>query len=96
MIDLFGRKARRERDEARRSCEMWKRDHDLAEQHIRELADIIRENDQLIHQMAMLNTWDAMRPLFNELQFGQESRMKAESNRINDIMRTELVEVYHK
>jgi len=35
---------------------------------IRELADIVRENDQLIYQMANRMNWTEMRPFFNELQ----------------------------
>jgi len=96
MIDLFGRKARAELHALRVSLDLTRIDLDKAESRIRELADIIRENDQLIYQMAQKTSWDQQRPLFNQLQAGQESRMCAESNRINSILQKELIEVYHK
>lgn len=87
MIDFFGRKARAELAYHRAMLVD-------AESRIRELADIIRENDQLIYNMAQKTDWPSQRPFFNQLQSGQESRMKAESNRINDIMQEELIKVY--
>lgn len=103
MIDFFGRKARAERealqrefnDLANRHMRLIDENHN-ADSRIRELADIIREYDQGIFQMAQKTTWADMRPIFNKLQVGQESRMKAESNRINDILKHELIEVYRK
>lgn len=66
------------------------------EQTIREMADTIRNMDQLIFRMSQCPDWPSMRSLFNELQVGQERRMKKESNRIHDIMRHELISVYTK
>lgn len=66
------------------------------DQTIREMADTIRNADQLIFQMSQYTSWDQMRPLFNKLQVGQESRQRAESNRISKILRTELISVYTK
>lgn len=66
------------------------------EQTIREMADTIRNMDQLIFNMSQQPSWERMRPLFNQLQTGQERRMKEESNRITDIMRRELISVYTK
>lgn len=87
MIDFFGRKAKAELAYHKAMLED-------AESRIRELADIIRENDQLIYNMAQKTSWPEQRPLFNQLQAGQESRMKAESNRIGAIMQKELIDVY--
>jgi hypothetical protein len=66
------------------------------EQTINEMADTIRNMDQLIFQMSRKTDWSSIRPLFNQLQVGQERRMKAESNRISNIMRRELISVYTK
>lgn len=96
MIDFFGRKSRAELAAVQSALEFTRNDLDAANARIRELADIIRENDQLIYQMSQKTSWDQQRPLFNQLQVGQESRMKAESNRINSILRKELIEVYRK
>jgi len=66
------------------------------EQTINEMADTIRNMDQLIFQMSRKTDWSSMRPLFNQLQTDQERRMKTESNRISNIMRRELISVYTK
>lgn len=63
---------------------------------IREMADTIRGMDQLIYQMSQCPDWPSMRPLFNKLQANQESRQRAESSRINSILRNELLSIYTK
>ena len=64
------------------------------DQTIREMADEIRNMDQLIYQMSQCTDWSSMRPLFNELQAKQSRRQREESNRITDILRRELISVY--
>jgi hypothetical protein len=64
------------------------------QQTIYEMADAIRNQDQLIYQMSQCTSWEPMRPIFNRLQIDQERRMKAESSRITDILRRELISVY--
>ena len=66
------------------------------EQTIREMADEIRQTDQLIFRMSQCSDWSTMRPIFNKLQVEQESRQRTESNRITDIMRSELLSIYRK
>lgn len=94
MIDFFGWKAKAKVEALDRACNILQDELDARNATIRELADIIRENDQLIYNMAQKTDWPSQRPFFNKLQSGQESRMKAESNRINDIMQKELIKVY--
>lgn len=94
MIDFFGRKAKAKSEALDRACNILQDELGARNATIRELADIIRESDQLIWQMAQKTSWPEQRPFFNRLQEGQESRMKAESNRINDIMQEELIKVY--
>lgn len=96
MFDLFGRKARAELKRTQDALNDLNLAYADSDQRIRELADIIREYDQGIFNMAQKTSWDAMRPIFNKLQAGQESRINAESNRINDILKRELIEVYRK
>jgi hypothetical protein len=38
--------------------------------------------------------WESVRSHFNDLQEGMISRKRAESNRINDMLRGELIEIY--
>lgn len=96
MFDLFGRKARVELAAAKARMDDMNLELMHCDDRIRELVDIIRENDQRIFNMSMQSSWDKMRPIFNQMQVGQESRMRNESNRINDILKTELLEVYRK
>lgn len=63
---------------------------------IREMADEIREMDTLIWQMSQCMSWEAMRQYFVQLQVKMERRRKAESDRIDEIMRQELISVYTK
>lgn len=100
MIDFFGRKARAELAAERAHNKALLAENirvtTAAEFRMRELADIIRENDLLIWNMSQRTSWPEQRPFFNDLQTGMEARKTAESNRINDIMRKELIGVYHK
>jgi hypothetical protein len=69
--------------------------HDQS-QTIREMADDIREMDQLVYQMSQCMSWESMRPYLTKLQAKATDRQKKESNRIGDIMRRELISVYTK
>jgi hypothetical protein len=96
MIDFFGRKARAEITTLNARIDSLNRDLIYADDRIRELADIIRENDQLIWNMAQRTSWAEQRPFFNDLQVGMERRKSDESSRIGEILRHELLEVYRK
>lgn len=65
-------------------------------QTIREMADEIREMDQLIYNMSQRLSWEEMRPYFNQLQDKQLSRQRKESDRLADIITKELISVYKK
>ena len=71
-------------------------DLDRRDETIKELADIIRAHDQLIYSMTKCSDWPTMRPYFTELQRGQCSRQRAESDRITNIIRRELLSDYTK
>ncbi len=66
------------------------------EQTIKELADVIRSSDQLVFQMSQCTSWPQMQQYFKKLQEGQQARQRAESNRITEILRRELLQVYTK
>lgn len=77
-------------------ADLDERDITVSEQSrtIKSMADTIRNMDQLIYRMSQCTSWPAMQPWFAQLQAGQESRQRAESDRITDLMRTELISVY--
>lgn len=92
-MDLLGRKRI-----AQLLGTIEQQDEELAKanQTIREMAATIREMDQRIFRMSQCTDWSSMRPIFNELQTDTEARMRKESDRIKDVMRRELLEVYTK
>src|SRR5882724_9516947 len=55
------------------------------------LVRTIREMDDQIFKMSQCSDWPSMRSNFNQLQDGMTSRKVAESNRINDLLRPELI-----
>lgn len=64
------------------------------DERIRIMADDIREMDQLIWAMSQCVSWGAMQPIFTQLLDLTIKRKRAESDRINDILRRELLSVY--
>lgn len=58
------------------------------------LVRTIRDMDDQIFRMSQCGDWNSMRPMFNKLQDGMTHRKVAESNRINDVLRTELISTY--
>jgi hypothetical protein len=66
-----------------------------AQEHIiQELADDIRSMDQLIYNMSQCLDWDDMKEHFHELRSMQQVRQELESNRINNILNQELLDIY--
>lgn len=63
-------------------------------QQINELADDIRNMDHLIFKMSQCTNWIQMQPFYLELAEGMEARKRNESNRINNILRKELIKTY--
>ena len=78
------------------TIQLYKKDVEDREQTIREMADEIRNMDQLIFRMSQCTDWPSMRPIFNELQARQERRQRKESDRITNILRRELISVYEE
>lgn len=66
------------------------------DERIRILADDIREMDQLIFAMSQCMSWEGMRPHFQKLLALTMKRKEAESARIGEIMRRELISVYSR
>lgn len=60
----------------------------------RELADIIRRQDQLIYTMSQQANWGAMLPTFSKLLEDTRRRMKAESDRMTTILIPEMLKAY--
>jgi hypothetical protein len=60
----------------------------------RELADVIRRQDQLIFQMSQQTSWDSMRPFFQKLNAETQRRMIDESHRMQTILIPEMIKAY--
>ena len=58
------------------------------------LVRTIRQMDDQIFTMFQKTDWPSMRPHFQTLSDGMTARKVAESNRIGDIMRQELISTY--
>ncbi len=58
------------------------------------LVRTIRDMDQEIWNMSQKTSWDQQRPHFNKLHEATIARKVAESNRIGDILRGELIDTY--
>ncbi|SRR5216684_1445937 len=54
----------------------------------------IRDIDEQISKMGQYTDWNQMQPHFNYLHEGTISRKRSESNRINDLLRPELMKTY--
>jgi uncharacterized coiled-coil protein SlyX len=67
--------------------------HNLKNQ-VEYLVRTIRNMDEQIYKMSQCDSWNAMRPHFNDLSEGMISRKRAESDRISDLLRPELQRVY--
>ena len=77
-----------------RRLEQWEQKERGQANQIEYLVRTIREMDDQIFKMAQCSSWEAMRPNFTQLQDGMTSRKVAESRRINDLLRPELIKTY--
>src|SRR5713226_447863 len=66
-----------------------------AQNQIEYLVRTIRDIDEQIFKMSQLGSWDQMRPHFAHLAEGMTFRKRTESDRINDLLRPELVKAYN-
>ena len=98
MFDLFGKKRIRqlEADLERtiKTRDEFNVGYSAARNQVEYLVRTIRDMDQEIWNMSQKTSWDQQRPHFVKLQDGMTARKVAESNRINDIMRPQLIETY--
>lgn len=58
------------------------------------LVRTLRDMDNQIFKMSQASSWDQMRPNFQTLAEGMTARKVAESNRIAEIIRPELITTY--
>lgn len=100
-MDPFGRKRIRELEAeiARQDATILQAAIDLKANmglrtQIEYLVRTIRDMDQQIWKMSQCSDWPSMRPNFVTLQEGMTSRKVAESNRISDLLRPQLIETY--
>lgn len=56
----------------------------------------IREMDQLIFRMSQASSWDQMRPIFHDLKYRTDHRMKLESDRIATVLIPEMKKAYRQ
>lgn len=96
MTDLFGRKARKDLNEAFKAL-------DAAAQMIKKLEKAnlrlihqLRQMDQGFFDMSQKTSWDQMRPIFLKLQDQVQERMAIENNRICNLMITEIKDAYNE
>lgn len=97
-MDLFGKKRIAEliaeiAHLQERDAHFAKRDSVQGHQ-IEYLVRTIRKMDDIIFSMSQCSDWPSMQPRFAQLQDEMTARKVAESNRIGDIMRQELVQTY--
>lgn len=55
----------------------------------------IRDMDEQIYKMSQCNCWEAMRPHYTNLAEGMTVRKRAESDRIGELIRPELIKTYN-
>lgn len=101
-MNLFGRKRIRELEQTvdRLTTNLINESaqHTVEESALRNqveyLVRTIRDMDQEIWNMAQQMDWTGMRPHFIKLQDGMTARKHAENERINSIVRGELIDTY--
>lgn len=65
-----------------------------AKNQIEYLVRTIHDMDQVIWDIGQQTSWEGMRPYYTKIQEGTIARKHAESNRIGDILRGELIDAY--
>lgn len=73
--------------------DLEQRNRQLANQ-VEYLVRTIRDMDQEIWNMSQRTDWNSQRPHYNKLQEGMIARKHAESERINTIIRGEIIDTY--
>jgi len=58
------------------------------------LVRTIRDMDEQIYKMSQCTSWAIMRPNFLNLEEGMIARKRAESDRIGELIRPELIKTY--
>ncbi len=93
-MDLFGKRSAVKIKALERVIEVQRKAiTDLESSELCLIADI-REMDTEIFQMSQCDSWERMRPYFNNLQVWMEARRGKESNRIADVLIPEMKKAY--
>ena len=103
-MDLFGNKRIAELEKANANLnrrlqnweDQWKeRNPDALRAQVEYLVRTIRNMDEQIYKMSQCSTWPQMQPNYRNLEEGMISRKRAESDRIGDLIRPELIKTYN-
>jgi len=77
--------------------DQWKeRNPDALRAQVEYLVRTIRDMDEQIYKMSQCTSFEQMRPNYRNLEEGMIARKRAESNRIGDLIRPELIKTYDK
>ncbi len=98
MFDLFGKKRIRKLEAHITNLQSIAGKHEAERRalsnQIEYLVRTIRDMDQEIWNMSQKTDWNQQRPHFIKLQDDMTARKHAENERINDILRPQLIETY--
>lgn len=67
----------------------------VARNQVEYLVRTIRDMDEQIYKMSQCNDWYGMQPHFRDLAEGMTVRKRAESDRIGELIRPELIKTYN-
>src|SRR6266851_3775776 len=96
IADLRSEKARQREEIIRLQVadSQYARKFREADNQVEYLVRTIRNIDDQIFKMSQLDSWEAMRPHFTNLNEGMITRKRIESDRINAILGPELIKTY--
>jgi septal ring factor EnvC (AmiA/AmiB activator) len=97
-IDRLERTVDAQREEIiklQRADSQFQIDYHAARNQIEYLVRTIRDMDEQIYKMSQCSDWAQMRPNFQSLNEGMLVRKRAESDRINELLRPELIKTYN-
>lgn len=102
--DFFGRRARAELEEYKKTAKHWELMYFQAREDQEPIRDTnlrliaqLREMDQGIFQISQVAPdWARIRPIFVKMQAAAEKRMQTENGRIKNLMIGEIVTAYNE
>jgi uncharacterized coiled-coil protein SlyX len=97
-MDLFGKKRIAELEatitQLQSTLSAMSLQRDAAKNQVEYLVRTIRNMDEQIYKMSQCTSWSVMRPNFLNLEEGMIARKRAESDRIGELIRPELIKTY--